>query len=222
MNIIDAITHRASTRAFLTRPVERETIEAILDTARWSPSGVNIQPWRVEVVSGGAKQRLGDALIEARDQGVEENPDYRYYPEQWQEPYKGRRKVCGLGLYGALNIGRDDAIQRKEAWYNNYRFFGAPVGLLFFVERQLGSGAWLDMGMFIQSVMLAARAHGLESCPQASLAEFPDVVRGQLAVENEWLLLCGLSLGYPDPDAPVNNYRTEREPVAAFTHWHSD
>lgn len=221
MEIQEAIRGRRSTRAYLDREVPEKTLRAILETARWAPSGVNIQPWRVAVVQGATKERLSEGIIDARQSGAEENPDYRYYPEQWHEPYKGRRKACGLALYGALGIGRDDKERMKESWDNNYRFFGAPVGLFFFMERQVGQGAWLDMGMFIQSVMLAARAHGLDSCPQASLADYPDIVRGILGIDDEWLLLCGLSLGYADPDAEVNRYRTEREEIDTFTQWYS-
>ncbi len=221
MDILDAIRERRSIRAYLDRDVSDETVRSILDTARWSPSGVNIQPWRVAVVKGTAKQAIGDAIIAARNAGTRENPDYHYYPQEWFGPYKQRRKACGLALYGALGIGRDDTEKRVEAWYNNYRFFGAPVGLLFFMEKNLGQGAWLDMGMFIQSVMLAARAHGLESCPQASLAEYPDIVRQALKIEDNWLVLGGLSLGYADTAAAVNQYRTERQGVDEFTQWHT-
>lgn len=220
MDILSAITDRASTRAFLDQPVPRVTINDILDTARWSPSGVNTQPWRVEVVSGASQRGLSEGMLELAEQGVAPNPDYAYYPEQWREPYKARRKACGLALYGALGIGREDREGAVAAARNNYRFFGAPVGMFFFMDRDMGTGSWIDMGMFIQSVMLAARAHGLESCPQASLADYPELVREQLGVPADKLLICGLSLGYADHSAPVNGYRTEREAVDSFTSWH--
>lgn len=220
MDIIEAIKNRKSTRAFLDKPVSRQTIETILETARWAPSGVNTQPWHVAVVSGKHKRQLGDAIIEARVSGQTENPDYRYYPEQWQEPYTSRRKSCGMALYGALGISRRDIDKRKQAWYNNYRFFGAPVGLLFFVDKQLGQGSWIDMGMFIQNVMLAAEAHGLATCAQASLAEYPDIVRSMLDLPESYAVVCGMSVGYEDPEAAVNHYRTEREPLESFTRWY--
>lgn len=220
MDIITAITGRASTRAFLDSPVDRDTVLAILDTARWAPSGVNTQPWQVEVVSGESRQRISEAILAQRDAGVAARPDYAYYPEQWREPYKARRKACGLALYGALQIGREERDKMVAAQNRNYRFFDAPVGLFFFMDRDMGQGSWIDMGMFIQSVMLAARAHGLESCPQASLAEYPDVVREQLGVGADKLLLCGLSLGHADTRAAVNRYRTERLAVDDFTRWH--
>jgi nitroreductase len=220
VDVSTAIKDRKSVRAYLDKSVSKETLQAILDTARWTPSGVNTQPWQVEVVSGESKQRITDAILALRGQGVGENPDYTYYPGEWREPYKSRRKGSGLALYGALGIGREDKEKMVEAKNNNYRFFGAPVGMFFFMDKDMGMGSWIDMGMFVQSVMLAARAHGLDSCPQASLAEYPDVVREQLGVAADKLLVCGLSLGYADPSAAVNQYRTEREPVDGFTHWH--
>ncbi len=220
MDILDAMRGRKSTRAYLGRPVARATIESILDAARWAPSGVNIQPWQVAVVTGATKERIGTDMLAARKARQPENPDYAYYPKDWQEPYKTRRKATGLALYHALNIGKDDAFARLKAWNNNYRFFGAPVGLLYFVDRALAQGAWVDMGMFIENVMLAARGHGLDTCPQASLAEYPDIVRGILNRPDTHALVCGMALGYADAVAPVNSYRTEREPVSAFTTWH--
>ncbi len=220
MELTEAIRARSSVRAFLDQPVTREQVEAVMDTARWSPSGVNMQPWRVEVVTGASKQRIGEAILSARAGGQAENPDYSYYPAEWSEPYAGRRKASGIALYQALGIGREDADKRIAARNRNYLFFGAPVGLLFFLERRLGQGAWLDIGIFLQSVMLAATSQGLATCPQAALAEYPDIVRDVVDVSDDYLLVCGMALGYPDPAAPVNSYRTERAPVSAFTRWH--
>jgi nitroreductase len=219
LNVSDAIRGRSSTRAFLDRAVEPQLITEILDTARWAPSGVNTQPWHVGVLGETTRKRLGDAIVAAREAGQAESPDYHYYPQRWEEPYRSRRKACGLALYGALGIGRDDAEARKVAWYRNYRFFDAPVGLIFSIDRDLEKGSWMDFGMFIQSVMLAARDHGLETCPQASLAEYPDIVREILELPASRAIVCGMSMGYGDPDHPINRYRTEREPVEAFTRW---
>lgn len=218
MDVLEAITGRASTRAFLDRPVSGDQVRAVLDTARWAPSGVNTQPWQVAVVRGTAKERLAQAMIAARAAGSEA-ADYRYYPEQWFEPYKERRKRCGLALYQALDIRRGDTGKQLAAWNNNYRFFGAPVGLLLFLDRRLGQGAWIDMGMFMQTIMLAARGLGLATCPQASVADYPQVVREQLGIEQELALLGGIALGYADPGTAVNRYRTEREAVESFTKW---
>jgi nitroreductase len=220
MDVIDAMSGRKSTRAYLDKPVTRVTIESILDSARWSPSGVNCQPWQVAVVTGATKTRLGDQLLAARLAKQPENPDYAYYPKEWNEPYKSRRKATGLALYQALNISKEDVSARLKAWNSNYHFFGAPTGLLFFVDRSLSQGAWVDMGMFIENVILAARGHGLETCPQASLAEYPDIVRGSLNMPDTHALVCGMALGYADTSAAVNSYRTVREPVSSFTTWY--
>ncbi len=220
MNVIDAITQRHSVRAYLDRPVPAERIRAILDAARHAPSGVNTQPWNVAVVTGETKRRLGEALIAAREAGQAENPDYPYYPDAWRDPWAARRKACGLALYRALGIGRSDAEERKAAWYRNYRFFDAPVGLIFHMDRGFRTGSFLDMGMFMENVMLAALEHDLGTCPQASLAEYPDIVRDVLGLPAEQTIVCGMALGHPDPAAAVNRYRLEREPVDAFTTWH--
>lgn len=220
MDIITAIKTRKSTRAFLEHEVEDEKIKFILDASRWAPSGANMQPWQVAVVRGEIKHRISEALIKARNAGSQENPDYQYYPAEWFEPYKSRRRETGLALYSALGIHREDTPTRTEAWYNNYRFFGAPVGLLVFLDRRLGQGSWMDIGMFLQNIMLVAEGEGLATCPQASLAEYPGVVRQILGIGEHMALACGISLGYPDTLAAVNNYRTPREPVEAFTTWY--
>lgn len=220
MNIHDAIRQRKSTRAFLDKAIDRQIITEILDIARWAPSGVNSQPWQVCVLQGNTKQRLGDAVIQARDAGQPENPDYAYYPKQWVSPYRDRRKACGLAMYQALGIRREDTEKQKQAWYRNYRFFDAPIGLIFLIDAQLEKGSWLDMGMFIQNVMLAAKGFGLDSCPQASLAEYPDIVREQLGLPPELQVVCGMSLGYADPEHPVNNYQLDRLAVDEFTRWY--
>ncbi|MHB8742893.1 MAG: nitroreductase [Sulfuricaulis sp.] len=220
MEVLEALRRRASTRGYLDQPVAHSTIEAILDAARWAPSGANTQPWQVAVVTGDIKRRLTESLLAKRNARHVENPDYTYYPNLWQEPYKARRQACGVALYTALKIGRHDEDARIKSWNNNYSFFGAPTGLLFFLERSLAQGSWVDIGMFIENVMLAALAFGLATCPQAALAEYPDTVRQLLNIPSSRALVCGMALGYPDPAAAVNNYRTVREPVAIFTTWH--
>jgi len=219
MNVLEAIEGRISTRAYLDRSVTDETVRKILEVARWSPSGVNTQPWKVAVVRDEALTRLSEALLARAMEGEKPAPDYVYYPGEWVTPYKERRFQCGMDLYKALGIGREDKDKRLEAALNNYRFFGAPVSLFFFMDKALGQGSWLDMGMFIQSVMLAAREFGLGSCPQASTADYPDLVREVTGISDDQLLLCGLALGYPDEDHPVNRYRTKREKVEDFSVW---
>lgn len=217
MDALDIIKGRQSIRAYLSTAVKLDDIQVILETARFSPSGVNTQPWQVVVVTKNYIEQIGTAIIEAREKKIPENPDYHYYPTQWIEPYKSRRKACGLALYSAVNITLEETEKRKAQWYRNYYFFGAPVGLLFFLDKSLEKGSWVDMGLFIQNVMLAARALGLETCPQAALAEYPDIVRNIVGITNEKSLICGMALGYADHQAPINQYRTEREPVSSFT-----
>jgi nitroreductase len=220
MNIDDAIKDRFSCRAFLDTPVERDTVIRILDTARWAPSGTNMQPWQVCVVSGNTLARIANEMSAARQRGGEENPDYDYYPYEWFEPYKGRRKATGLALYSAQGIGKDDKDRRLRAWCDNYRMFGAPLGLLIFLDGRLGTGSLIDIGIFVQNIVLAARAEGLDSCIQASLGEYPDIVRNILGLGDEMTLVCGVALGHADPAAPVNQYRTPREAVEGFTRWY--
>ena len=220
MDTMQAMHARHCTRAFLDTPVSESLIREILEAARWAPSGVNTQPWQVVVVRGKTKETLTRRLMEMRDSELKPNPDYAYYPDNWAEPYRMRRITCGKALYTALGIAREDKQRQKIAWENNYRFFGAPVGLLFFIDKQLNQGSWLDLGMFIQNVMLAAKALGLDTCPQASLAEYPDKVRDLLSLPAELAVVCGMSLGYADISQPVNQFRLPREPVDAFTRWY--
>ena len=220
MEIIEAIRGRASTRAFLDQAVARETIESVLEAARWAPSGGNTQPWEVAVVTGSLKREIGDRMVEALRSGDRGKADYQYYAHRFPEPYRTRRFDCGMALYEALGIKRKDREARGRQWEKNYHGFDAPVELFFFVDEALETGSWVDTGMFIQNVMLAARAFDLETCPQAALAEYPDIVREVLDLPGGKKLVCGLAMGYPDREAPVNNYRTERAPVGEFTRWY--
>lgn len=217
MDLFEAIQTRQSTRAFTKKSVPQDCIYKILDLARWSPSGVNAQPWKVVVVTGDIKQKIGQAIIQARESDTPENPDYSYYSKDWFEPYKSRRKACGMALYASQGITLTDKELRKAAWYRNYHFFDAPVGLLFFVDERLSVGSWIDIGMFIQTLMLAARGLKLATCPQAALAEYPDIVRQFVKLDKQYKLICGMALGYPEASAAINQYRTEREPVDYFT-----
>ena len=220
MDILQAIRERQSIRAYLDTPVSRDIVHDILDTARWAASGVNTQPWRVVVLTGESKQQLGEALIAARNNNQKENPDYAYYPEKWLDPWRARRLQCGLAMYSALDIKREDSEKRKQAWYRNYHFFGAPVGLLFFLDANLGDGSLIDMGLFMQNIMLAARHYNLATCPQAALAEYPDIVRRILQLDENQRLLAGMALGYADMNHPINQYRLPRIEVDEFTRWY--
>ena len=221
MEVTEAIRNRKSTRAFLDKPVPDEVITTVLECARWAPSGVNSQPWQVAVVTGETKRQLGNALAKQRANGETPRQDYNYYPTQIEEPYISRKRACGHALYSALGIKHNDIETRKAQWMKNYHGFGSPVALLFFIDAILEKGSWVDMGMFIQNVMLAARGFGLETCPQAALAEYPDVIRNILNIADSKKLICGMALGYADYDDPSYQYRTEREPVENFTQWYS-
>lgn len=219
MEIIEAMRDRRSVRAYLDKPVARETLEQVLEAARWAPSGTNTQPWRVLAASGMAKQRVTDGILAHIAGGGAPSAHYDYYPEKFVEPYKGRRWRCGMQLYGALGIGIDDKPARQQAMLKNFDFFGAPLGLFFYIDRAMAKGSWVDMGMFVQSVMLAARGHGLETCPQFALAMYPDIVAEHLGAPENHDLVCGMSIGYADRDAPVNLYRTERMAVDELLTW---
>ena len=217
-NVTAAITTRHSIRAFLSTPVPRKVVEDILSVARRAPSGTNMQPWWVYVVTDDGKNRLSDTLLKAHDGGASAwTPEYQYYPNDFQEPYKSRRRKVGWDLYGLLDIERGQKEKMHQQHGRNFRFFDAPVGLMFTVDRELKIGSWLDYGMFIQNVMLAARDKGLPTCPQAAFTGHHQVIRECLPIPDEQSLVCGMSLGYADPDAIENSLITEREPFDSFT-----
>jgi LAO/AO transport system ATPase len=210
-----AITSRRSVRAFLPRPVPRATVAEILAVASRAPSGTNTQPWKVCVLAGEAKERLSRAVAAAYDAGTA-HAEFHYYPVKWFEPYLGRRRKIGWDLYGLLGIARGEKDKMHAQHRRNFLFFDAPVGLVFTVDRNLELGSWLDYGMFLGNVMIAARARGLDTCPQAAWMEFPRTIAAELALPESEQVVCGMSLGYADPDAPESRLVTEREPVAGF------
>jgi nitroreductase len=204
-------------RRFLATPVPRTTIEEILAVASRAPSGTNMQPWRVHVLAGERKRALSGALLHAHDhEPAGHAEEHRYYPAEWHEPYLGRRRRIGWDLYGLLGIGRADKTAMHRQHARNFVFFDAPVGMIFTVDRRLERGSWLDYGMFLQNVMVAARARGLDTCPQVSFLKFHRVIERELSLPAEESVICGMSLGRADPDAPENRLAPERAPVAAF------
>ncbi|MGD9803192.1 MAG: nitroreductase [Hyphomicrobiaceae bacterium] len=217
LTVEDAIRGRQSIRAFLPRPVPRSLIARIIETAGRAPSGTNIQPWKVYVVDGAIRDRIVDEMCTAYDTAPEPERPYNYYPQKWREPYIGRRRACGWGLYGTMGITRDNKEGMRLQRRGNYELFGAPVGLFFTLDKDMEIGSWLDTGMFIQSVMIAARQFGLETCPQAALANYHELLRKRLGIPEIEQVVCGMALGYADPDAKVNTFRTDREPVDVFT-----
>ncbi len=217
LDVYAALHQRKSIRAFRPDPVPRAAIERILAAAARSPSGTNIQPWQVRVLTGAARARLVDAVLTFRkaNPGVE-NWEYPYYPAKWKEPYLGRRRKVGWDLYALLGITRADK-ERIAAQHNrNFTFFDAPVGLIFSIDGDLERGSWLDYGMFIQSLLLAAEAEGLATCPQACWVGHADIVAETLSFAANERLVCGVALGFPDADAVVNQLCTERAPLADF------
>ena len=216
MNVSEALKKRQSVRAYTNQAVEQILIEQILTSASYAPSGVNTQPWKVAVLTGEKKLLLQEKLLTAFADRVEKKMDYQYYPLEWKEPYKARRKDCGLKMYSALEISREDKKKQIEQWAANYRAFDAPVMLLFYMDAELQTGSYLDYGMFLQSIMLAATAQGLATCPQASLAEYPLLVKEFLDLPTDSQLICGMALGYEDVSAAVNSYRIERADINEF------
>jgi nitroreductase len=222
-SIVDeAITTRKSVRAFLAKPVERATVEELLAVASRSPSGSNIQPWKVRVLGGEVRAGLTRAILDAiaRDGLEKYQREWNYYPVQWREPFIGRRRKIGWDMYGLLGVGKGDHEGTHQARLRNYEFFGAPVGMIFTLDQDLEIGSWLDLGIMLGAVMIAARGRGLDTCPQAAFADFHTIIRPMLDIPANEIVICGMALGYADPDAPVNRLGTERAAVAEFTTFH--
>jgi nitroreductase len=209
-----AITSRRSVRAFLPTPVPRATVERILDIAARAPSGTNMQPWGAYALAGEALRRLSAALV--AEAGAPMQADYKYYPDAFFEPYLSRRRKVGWDLYGLLGIAKGDTGRMKAQHARNFAFFGAPVGLIFTIDRRLEIGSWLDHGIFLGNVMTAARGMGLDTCPQAAFAPHHRTIRALLDIPQEQVVVCGMALGHADPAAPENALATERVPAAQF------
>jgi nitroreductase len=216
MTVEEAITGRRSIRAFLPTPVPRSLIERVLRIAGRAPSGSNVQPWRVWVLEGAVRDEIVREATARYDRGEVSKREYNYYPVKWREPYLARRRACGWGLYGTLGIGREDKAKMHAQHARNYCFFDAPVGLIFSIDRDLEKGSWLDTGMFLEAIMVAARQFGLETCPQAAWLTYWDILQRRIGIPLEQTIVCGMALGYPDPDAKVNAFTPERMPVAEF------
>ena len=223
MNPVDqAILTRRSVRGFLPTPLHKSTVEELLTLASRSPSGSNIQPWKVRVVAGDVKDTLTQAILDAiaRDGFDKHQREWNYYPVQWREPFLGRRRKIGWDMYGLLGVGKGDHEGTLQARLRNYEFFGAPVGLVFTLDDDLEIGSWLDLGILIGAIMIAARGHGLHTCPQAAFADFHSIIRPALNIPGNEIVICGMAIGHIDPRAPVNELHTERAGVAEFTTFH--
>lgn len=225
--IVDAaITSRMATRAFTKQAVSREVITDLLRVASRAPSGTNSQPWKVYVLQGASRDALGDKVCAAHD-ALRANPalaseyreDYDYYPATWVPPYIDRRRENGWGLYGVLGIVKGDRDKMHAQHQRNFRFFDAPVGMMFTLDRVMGHGSLVDYGTFLQNIMVAARGRGLHTCPQVAWNDYASIIRAHIGAGPDELLVCGMSLGYADESAPVNKFHTPRVPVEDFTHW---
>ncbi|MBW8845113.1 MAG: nitroreductase [Burkholderiales bacterium] len=220
-----AIKTRHSLRAFLPTPVPRQTVEEILEVASWAPSGTNTQPWQVHVMTGAALTRVAgriQATYLDPEQNAAHKEEYAYYPTEWRSPYIDRRRKVGWDLYGLLGIAKTDKARMQHQHGRNFLFFDAPVGLMFTIDRVMQQGSWLDYGMFLQNIMVAARARGLHTCPQAAFTQFHRVIKEELQLSDEQMVVCGMSLGFADPNAVENGLVTERVPVAEFARFLED
>ena len=215
-NFYNVVKSRKSIRAYLEKDVDRKLVEELLELSSRAPSGANIQAWQVIVLHNGALKKLGRKLFDMSVAGIKEEPEYQFYPRSWREPYLARRRKVGWDLYRALGIARGERskIERQQA--RNFMFFGAPVGLIFMMDRDMELGSWLDLGGFIQTIALVARSFGLDSCIQAAFSEYHKTISEELDISPERQIICGLALGYRDESAPENNFPTERAPLKDF------
>lgn len=220
MDVLDAITGRKSIRAFKPDPVPRETIQRILEVSQRAPSGTNTQPWHVYVCTGDVKQAMtDDVLAQFRGGKGISYEEYDYYPENWKDIHRDRRRGVGWALYGLLGIVKGDREGAFRQTARNFEFFDAPVGLFITTDSYLGRGSWSDTGMYIQTIMLAARGFGLETCPQAAWIPYQDVVLRHLGVPDDQVLVSGMSLGYPDMEAIENTLVSDREALENVAHF---
>jgi nitroreductase len=214
-----AITSRRSIRAYLPQAVARDDIEQILRVAARAPSGTNTQPWKVYVVQGERKQALSSAILAVHkdpEQARQHTEEYAYYPREWTSPFIDRRRKVGWDLYALLGLTRDNKAGMAAQHGRNYEFFGAPVGLIFTIDRVMEQGSWLDYGMFLQSIMVAARARGLDTCPQAAFTQYHKIINAQLGLPENEQIVCCMALGYADTTKIENSLITERMPLEEF------
>lgn len=219
-SVTEAVNTRRSIRAFTSKMPPMDAVTQILDTAARAPSGTNIQPWKVYVVTGAARDKLCEAACkDFEDPNAKHEIQVAYYPTKWFEPYLARRRKIGWDLYGLLGIGKGEREKTKQQHKRNYLFFDAPVGLMFTLHRDLATGSWLDYGMFLQNIMLLAREAGLHTCPQAAWSDYHGVVRQQLGIDETEVVVCGMALGYADESAVVNQLVSERADVSQFVQY---
>jgi len=217
MTAVKTILDRKSIRRFLPTPVPQDLLEKVLSLSARAPSGTNVQPWKIYVVQGKKRDDLCAEVKAAFLSGSEEHQsEFNYFPAKFKEPYLGRRRKIGFDLYGLIGIPKGDKERMKEQHSRNFDFFDAPVGLIFTIDKGFGQGSYLDCGMLMQTIMLVARHEGLDTCPQGAFAPFHKIIRRHIGASDDETVLCAMSLGYADPDAPENTLETERAPLSDF------
>ena len=215
-SVTDAVVTRRSLRAFLPKPVSTDLLQEILTTASRAPSGTNMQPWNVHLLTGDSLRKVSDAVLEDFDNDVPYDEEQPYYPDKFFEPYLARRRKVGWDLYTLVGIEKGDKAKMKAQHRRNYEFFSAPVGAMFTIHRDLNIGSWLDYGMYLQNVMLLAREAGLHTCPQAAFCGYHKSIRRALPLKDEEVLVCGMTIGYADFTAVENTLETERADTSEF------
>ena len=216
MNLNELIKSRYSIRSFTDDSVDIKTIKEILEISRNAPSGGNIQPWKVYVVTGNTKEKLIKKALSNYDNGVQEKIEYDIYPNPLDEEYKKRRSECARDMYKALSIKHDDIELRLSQIRENFRFFGAPVGMIVTIDKTFAENGWGHVGMFIQNICLSAVDNDMGTCLQESWSIYPETVKDILNIPDNEVVWCGIALGYPNKEHPINNYRTSREPIEKF------
>ena len=215
MDVLEAIQTRKSIRAFTNDPVPKETVERILEVSQRAPSGTNTQPWFTYVCAGAVRDAIEHDVLEMASQGkAAKYEDYDYYPAKWKDIHRDRRRGVGWSLYGLLGIQKGDREASARQGARNFKFFDAPVGLFFTTDAYLGRGSWADVGLYMQTVMLAARGFGLHTCPQAAWIQFQEPIFRHLGIPDDQVLVSGMSLGYSDDGAIENTLVSEREDLA--------
>lgn len=220
MDVSTALRSRKSVRAFAPNHVPRDLIEKILDGARHAPSGSNMQPWVVRIATGTVRDAIAAEASAAFAAGAADEADWTYYPKPILEPWLSRRRDCGWGLYAHMGVRKGDRAASASIEARNFDFFGAPVALFFYLDRSLARGSWVDCGMFIQSVMLMAQSLGMATCPQASWLHRQAIVSRHLSVPANEVMVCGMALGFAEPEAHANRYQPARLPVESFANWY--
>jgi len=216
MNLKDIIKSRYSVRSFTKKNVDIEIIKEILQISKCAPSGGNIQPWKVYVVTGNAKEKLIERALSNYDNGVQEKIEYEIYPNPLDEEYKKRRSKCAKDMYAALSIEQDDIESRLTQIRENFKFFGAPVGMIITIDKAFAVNGWGHVGMFIQNICLSAIDNDMGTCLQESWSIYPETVKDVLNIPDNEVVWCGIALGYPNLEHPINNYRTSRESIDKF------